>query len=282
MRRTPLYEAHVRLGAKMVDFGGWAMPVSYPTGILEEHRATRTASACSTSATWARCISPARAPPPRSSGWSPMMSRAWKTAGRFYTVACLPSGGIVDDLIVYRLRADHYVAVVNASNIDKDVDWFQEHRGADCKIEDASARDRPDRVPGPGRAAGAAVAGEHSAGPAAPVQPRHRRHRGGAVRLRSPAPATPARTASSSSATRRTPPALWDAPARGGRRQAGRAGRARHAAAGGAPAALRQRPRRRDHAARGGPRLGGQARRATTSSAATRCARSRRRASRAS
>ena len=43
MRRTPLYEAHVRLGAKMVDFGGWSMPVSYSTGILEEHRATRTA-----------------------------------------------------------------------------------------------------------------------------------------------------------------------------------------------------------------------------------------------
>jgi aminomethyltransferase len=58
----------------------------------------------------------------------------------FYTVACLPSGGIVDDLIVYRLTPQHYVAVVNASNVDKDVDWFQEHRGADCKIDDASAR----------------------------------------------------------------------------------------------------------------------------------------------
>ena len=43
MRHTPLYEAHVRLGAKIVDFGGWAMPVSYSSGILEEHRATRAA-----------------------------------------------------------------------------------------------------------------------------------------------------------------------------------------------------------------------------------------------
>ncbi|HEY4999258.1 MAG TPA: hypothetical protein VII36_08950, partial [Usitatibacter sp.] len=40
MQRTPLYESHLRLGAKMVDFGGWAMPVSYPGGILDEHRAT--------------------------------------------------------------------------------------------------------------------------------------------------------------------------------------------------------------------------------------------------
>src|SRR5688500_17888307 len=41
-RRTPLHEAHRRLGAKMVEFGGWSMPVSYPGGILDEHRATRT------------------------------------------------------------------------------------------------------------------------------------------------------------------------------------------------------------------------------------------------
>ena len=124
----------------MVDFGGWAMPVSYPTGILEEHRATRTAvgmfDVChmgevhftgpGAAATVQRLVT---------------NDVARLEDGRaFYTVACLPSGGIVDDLIVYRLRADHYVAVVNASNADKDVDWFQEHRGADCKIEDASAR----------------------------------------------------------------------------------------------------------------------------------------------
>ena len=124
----------------MVDFGGWAMPVSYPTGILEEHRATRTAvgvfDVChmgevhftgpGAAATVQRLVT---------------NDVARLENGRaFYTVACLPSGGIVDDLIVYRLRPDHYVAVVNASNVDKDVDWFQEHRGADCKIEDASAR----------------------------------------------------------------------------------------------------------------------------------------------
>jgi aminomethyltransferase len=140
MRHTPLYEAHVRLGAKIVDFGGWAMPVSYPTGILEEHRATRTAvgvfdvchmgevhfTGAGAGATVQRLIT---------------NDVARLENGRaLYTVACLPSGGIVDDLIVYRLHPEHYVAVVNASNADKDVDWFQEHRGADCKIDDASAR----------------------------------------------------------------------------------------------------------------------------------------------
>lgn len=140
MRRTPLYEAHIRLGAKMVDFGGWAMPVSYPTGILDEHRATRTAigvfDVCHMGEVHFR-----------GSGAAATVQRlVTNDVGRlengraFYTVACLPSGGIVDDLIVYRLQPDHYVAVVNASNIDKDVDWFQEHRGADCTIDDASAR----------------------------------------------------------------------------------------------------------------------------------------------
>jgi aminomethyltransferase len=140
MRRTPLYEAHVRLGAKMVDFGGWSMPVSYPTGILEEHRATRTAvgvfdvchmgevhfTGAGAAATVQRLVT---------------NDVARLENGRaFYTVACLPSGGIVDDFIVYRVHPEHYVAVVNASNADKDVDWFQEARGAGCTIEDASAR----------------------------------------------------------------------------------------------------------------------------------------------
>jgi len=124
----------------MVDFGGWSMPVSYPTGILEEHRATRAAigvfDVChmgevhftgpGAAATVQRIVT---------------NDVARLENGRaFYTVACLPSGGIVDDLIVYRVNPEHYLAVVNASNTDKDVDWFQEHRGAGCTIEDASAR----------------------------------------------------------------------------------------------------------------------------------------------
>ena len=140
MRHTPLYEAHVRLGAKMVDFGGWAMPVSYPGGILDEHRATRTGvgvfDVCHMGEV--HFTGPGAAATVQQLVTNDV---ARLEDGRaFYTVACLPSGGIVDDLIVYRLRPDHYVAVINASNVDKDVDWFQEHRGADCKIEDASAR----------------------------------------------------------------------------------------------------------------------------------------------
>ena len=55
-----------------------------------------------------------------------------------YTVACRPTGGIVDDLIVYRLAADHYLIVVNAANTDKDLAWFVENAGGACDIRDAS------------------------------------------------------------------------------------------------------------------------------------------------
>ena len=140
MRRTPLYDAHVGLGARMVDFGGWSMPVSYPAGILEEHRATRQAvgvfDVCHMGEV--HFTGPGAAATVQRLVTNDL--RRLEDGQAFYTVACLRTGGIVDDLIVYRLKPDHYLAVVNASNADKDVDWFQEHRGADCKIEDASAR----------------------------------------------------------------------------------------------------------------------------------------------
>ena len=59
LRRTALYDAHKGLGAKLVPFAGWEMPVQYPAGILAEHQAVRTAPGYSTSRTWASSRSPA-------------------------------------------------------------------------------------------------------------------------------------------------------------------------------------------------------------------------------
>ena len=143
MRRTPLYESHVRLGAKIVDFGGWAMPVSYPTGILEEHRATRTAvgvfDVChmgevhftgpGAAATVQRLVTNdvgALGKRPRFlHGRVPAVGRHRRRSDR------LPAR-----------TPTHYVAVVNASNVDKDVAWFQEHRGARLRRR-ATPRPRP-------------------------------------------------------------------------------------------------------------------------------------------
>lgn len=137
-KRTPLYQAHRDLGAKLIDFGGWMMPVNYPAGILEEHRTTRTAvgvfDVCHMGEIHFRGPRAAEAVQRLVTNDVGAM-----TDGRaMYTVACNPRGGIVDDLIVYRVAADHYLLVVNASNIDKDHAWFVENVGGWCELRNAS------------------------------------------------------------------------------------------------------------------------------------------------
>jgi glycine cleavage system T protein (aminomethyltransferase) len=138
-KRTPLYEAHKRLGAKLIDFGGWWMPVSYATGIIDEHRTTRTAvgvfDVCHMGEVHFRGPRAAEA----------VQRLVTNDVGKLvdgaalYTVACWPTGGIVDDLIVYRVAGDHFLLVVNASNVEKDFRWFKENVGTWCDVVDASA-----------------------------------------------------------------------------------------------------------------------------------------------
>ena len=137
-RKTPLYEAHRRAGAKIIDFGGWLMPVSYPSGIIAEHRATR-------SAVGLFDVSHMGEVHFRGARAGEAVQRlvtndvAKLAVGRaFYTVACRETGGIVDDLIVYRIAPEDFLIVVNASNHDKDVAWFRDNVGGWCEIDDAS------------------------------------------------------------------------------------------------------------------------------------------------
>ena len=117
---------------------GGPCPVQYSTGILDEHRATRTAigvfDVCH--------MGEIRFRGPRAAEAVQRLVTndvARLTDGRaLYTVACLPSGGIVDDLIVYRIAADHFLIVVNAANRDKDRTWFQAQSGALCDVVDVS------------------------------------------------------------------------------------------------------------------------------------------------
>jgi aminomethyltransferase len=136
-RRTPLYEAHKRLGAKLIDFGGWMMPVSY-AGIVEEHRATRTAVGVFDVSHMGEIHF--RGPRAREAVQRLVANDVGQlTDGRaLYTVACHDNGGIVDDLIVYRIGAQHLMAVVNASNIAKDYAWFSDNVGSVCDLTNES------------------------------------------------------------------------------------------------------------------------------------------------
>ncbi len=137
-KKTPLFGEHQRLGAKLIDFGGWMMPVNYPAGILEEHKATRTAVGVFDVCHMGEIHF-------RGEGAGKAVQRlvtnnvAGMADGRaMYAVACHEDGGIVDDLIVYRVAADHFLIVVNASNIEKDHHHFVANVGDFCEIENAS------------------------------------------------------------------------------------------------------------------------------------------------
>src|SRR5688572_9732778 len=134
-KRTPLHEAHVALGAKMIDFGGWDMPLSYE-GIVKEHRTVRSAVGLFD----VSHMGEVGLRGPRAA--AAVQRLVTGEVGRLvdgaalYTVMCYPDGGIVDDCIVYRRAADDYLIVVNASNTAKDLAWMREQVGGTCDVVD--------------------------------------------------------------------------------------------------------------------------------------------------
>lgn len=128
VKRTPLYEAHAALGARFVEFGGWEMPVQY-SGIIDEHTAVRTrAGLFDVSHMGEVEISGAAALETCQRLTVNDVSRLADGQAQ-YSLMCLPSGGVVDDVMVHRLAADRYFICVNASNADTDFAWMHEHRG---------------------------------------------------------------------------------------------------------------------------------------------------------
>jgi len=120
LKRTPLYDEHVRLNAKIVPFGGYAMPVQYPDGIRAEHRAVRS----SVGVFDLSHMGEFRVRGPEAVDLVSHLTTndpAGLDVGQAqYTAMCYEDGGIVDDLVVYRLGDRDYRMVVNAANIEKD------------------------------------------------------------------------------------------------------------------------------------------------------------------
>jgi aminomethyltransferase len=129
-KRTPLYERHLALGAKVIDFGGWAMPVQYASGILDEHKTVREAVGLfDVSHMGEVFVEGPRAAEAVQRVVTNDVARLVDGAC-MYTCTCREDGGIVDDLIVYRLRADLFLLIVNASTAEKDFAHFTRHAGA--------------------------------------------------------------------------------------------------------------------------------------------------------
>ena len=134
--RTPLYDTHVAAGARMVDFGGWDMPVTYGSQIEEHHGVRRNAGMFDVSH---MCIVDLR-------GYRVLdylrrllandVARLTQPGKALYTCMLREHGGIIDDLIVYFLDDQWYRLVVNAGTRDKDLDWLREHaQGFEVSVE---------------------------------------------------------------------------------------------------------------------------------------------------
>ena len=141
LKRTPLYETHIKAGGKIVPFAGFELPVQYESGVVEEHMAVRTGAGMF--------------------DISHMGEITFKGAGALdalnylltndytditdgqarYSPMCNEKGGVVDDVIVYRKAADDYLMVVNAANKDKDYVWITLHlqnKDYEVNVEDIS------------------------------------------------------------------------------------------------------------------------------------------------
>lgn len=126
LRRTPLYEAHKALGARLVEFGGWEMPVQY-SGILEEHRAVRErAGLFDVSHMGEFRVEGAGALAFLQSLVPNDVSRLVDNQA-LYSQICRPDGGTLDDLLIYRRGEGRYMVVVNAGTMPKDWGWFSQH-----------------------------------------------------------------------------------------------------------------------------------------------------------
>lgn len=136
MKRTAFYDIHKSLGAKIVDFAGFEMPVQY-SGIIEEHSAVRNNIGVFD-------VSHMGEFQVRGKDALAFLQRvtvndvAKLNEGKVqYSAICYPDGGIIDDLLVYH-AGDHYMLVVNASNIDKDFQWLQSQVKGDVHLKNAS------------------------------------------------------------------------------------------------------------------------------------------------
>jgi aminomethyltransferase len=149
LRQTPLYEQHVELGAKIVPFAGWEMPVQYE-GIREEHSAVRRHVGMFD-------VSHMGEVEVEGPGALSFLQRVLSNdvakvpiGGAQYSVLCQEDGGVLDDLFVYRLGGDRFLIVTNASNHQSDLEWLgRQSRGFDAIVRDVADRYAMLAVQGP-------------------------------------------------------------------------------------------------------------------------------------
>ncbi|WP_017726975.1 glycine cleavage system aminomethyltransferase GcvT [Halalkalibacterium ligniniphilum] len=137
LKKTPLYEVYQQYGGKTIDFGGWALPVQF-SSIKEEHEAVRTKAGLFD----VSHMGEVEVKGPNALLY--LQKLVTNDVGKIidgqaqYTAMCDENGGTVDDLLIYRRTSDHFLLVINAANIEKDVQWMNAHAIDDVEITNVS------------------------------------------------------------------------------------------------------------------------------------------------
>ncbi len=128
LKQTPLNAAHRRMGGRMVDFGGWDMPVQYPAGTVEEHNRTRTRAGLFDVSHMGEIEARGRDAVGFVNRLCSNDVTKLSDGQAHYSALTTEQGTVVDDLLVYRFGPEHLLLVVNASTTDKDWDWITSHK----------------------------------------------------------------------------------------------------------------------------------------------------------
>lgn len=138
MKKTPLYDVHCELGGRIVDFAGWALPVQY-SGIVEEHDAVRNSAGLFDVSHMGEIAVKGEDAKEFIQRMVTNDISILKDGHVVYSLLCYPDGGVVDDLLIYKLDDEEYLLVVNASNTDKDLMWLQDNVIGRVKIANVSS-----------------------------------------------------------------------------------------------------------------------------------------------
>jgi len=138
-KKTPFYDKHVALNGKIIDYHGWLLPVQFPRGLVEEvHDTRKRATIFDVSHMGEVTVEGKEAEAYLQKILTNDISKL-KDGAIIYSPVCYPDGGVVDDILVYRINSEKYFLVVNAANADKDYKWFEENVFGDVRLQNRSA-----------------------------------------------------------------------------------------------------------------------------------------------
>ncbi|WP_045516053.1 glycine cleavage system aminomethyltransferase GcvT [Neobacillus niacini] len=133
LKQTPLFEVYGKFGAKVIDFGGWALPVQF-SSILEEHEVVRTKAGLFDVSHMGEVLVEGKDAESYINYLCTNDVTKLSINQAQYTAMCYPDGGTVDDLLVYKLDNEKYLLVINAANIEKDYEWMKKYVKGDMTL----------------------------------------------------------------------------------------------------------------------------------------------------